>query len=636
MNPVDLPVVGAVGQWVSAILATAGLYAQSKVYETFEGYLVVIGSLFFLFAIISAVVQVALYGQYRLAAYLLVAPGLFFWMLFHRTEVSACDYKFGYYTIENPTERIMRILRDDGGDYYDGPASVSWFFARYDSLVSYLAQKMVATLVETDMTQEDNFLVRLARERMIIRVARARGANPHFLKLLSISLLNKCSSQFKISAEISASGRSADDQLSVIAQASNVLPGDNLEDLQLKTAHYESMRQQPIHLETPLQQYLLRSDFDAFRAASGMDPTRPVTCHEVWQALMYSAYLGAEAQFTPMTIEQNQYEGLNWDFAVADVREKIGDSPFFSGGGAILPGVGGSEDELSALALAPFYLRNTLTYAPLGEMAIELDHRGTWNEPAYRFDYSEVAQHEGGAYRMMFVQFVAYLPYMHGIVLFFLSMAFPFFALLLLIPGKHSSFFIWLSLWAWAKSWDVGFAMVHAMREVLWNLLPSFAAERELSNFRDISFDSPGPVLSMAFENDPISQIDLYYFVVAMLTISVPAVTAQMFYGASFVYRAIRTGLEHHPQSDNQSKNQDNQSQDTQQLAQGTQAQQQLQRPEAARGLPQSEASSSNLPIRSGGNSQTSLPSTSGSSYSSGTRASSPSAPSFQGFNDKY
>lgn len=60
------------------------------------------------------------------------------------------------------------------------------------------------------------------------------------------------------------------------------------------------------------------------------------------------------------------------------------------------------------------------------------------------------------------------IPYMQGILLYLLAIAYPFVCILVLIPGWHKIIFTWGSFWLWAKLWDLGFAIVASLERTIW------------------------------------------------------------------------------------------------------------------------------------------------------------------------
>ena len=546
METEQLALMGMVGHWVSAVLQTAGLYAQGHMLDAYGHFIFTVGGLIFTFAVLAAIVTVALHGNYGQLLYFIVAPGLFLFMLTVTVDVCSVRYQFGFATIDNSCEDLKKPLMSIAPDYYEGTAKVSWFFANFDKLVSYIVQKTVSVITPT---ANHEHIVKLARERLILKLARARISDPAFQELLSIAMLGECSASFSRAMDMATIGPD-DSQLSEIAKSVGFDPVVNKDRMEKALSEYKVLREQPIWLDQPLKDLLSQQKFEPFLSATNININEPLTCHQIWQTVIYGSYLGAQSFFTSTKEDQRIYPAIfpdgdttQWDEEVVrDVKEKLFDSPFLSGAPVFIPGVADDDDARSAMILAGFYLRNALSYNSLGGMTVRNRRYEMYNEPAYRFDFATVAQHDAAANALDLVHFAAYVPYAEGILLYFLTATFPFFALFLLIPGRQGSFAIWMSLWAWVKSWDIGFAMVHVLRDVIWHITPSFSAENTLYNLNVLDFDNPATILTMVFQNDPISNLNTYFFIVSMFTIGVPAVSAQMFAGAAQVYGAISKG----------------------------------------------------------------------------------------------
>jgi len=63
------------------------------------------------------------------------------------------------------------------------------------------------------------------------------------------------------------------------------------------------------------------------------------------------------------------------------------------------------------------------------------------------------------------------MPYIQGILLYILSMAFPAVCVVIVIPGWHKALFTWMGFFAWAKSWDAGFAIVMSLERSIWAMV---------------------------------------------------------------------------------------------------------------------------------------------------------------------
>lgn len=63
------------------------------------------------------------------------------------------------------------------------------------------------------------------------------------------------------------------------------------------------------------------------------------------------------------------------------------------------------------------------------------------------------------------------IPYLQGLLLYFLAIAYPFACSLMVIPGMHKSLLTWVSFWVWVKLWDVGFALAASLEKTIWAMV---------------------------------------------------------------------------------------------------------------------------------------------------------------------
>jgi hypothetical protein len=63
------------------------------------------------------------------------------------------------------------------------------------------------------------------------------------------------------------------------------------------------------------------------------------------------------------------------------------------------------------------------------------------------------------------------VPYLQGVIFYVLAIAYPFACLMMIVPGWHKMLFTWASFWAWAKLWDLGFAIVMSIERSLWAMM---------------------------------------------------------------------------------------------------------------------------------------------------------------------
>ncbi|MCB0358402.1 MAG: hypothetical protein KDD44_02160, partial [Bdellovibrionales bacterium] len=130
--------------------------------------------------------------------------------------------------------------------------------------------------------------------------------------------------------------------------------------------------------------------------------------------------------------------------------------------------------------------------------------------------------------------------YVQGLLLYLLAIAFPFFTVFLLMPGRISSFFVWMALWAWVKSWDIGFAFIHIIRDLLWQNTNKTIQSLEVANF---NWANPSSVVALAELHDPLTTLNTFFTIIAILTLAVPAFTAHLTMGASQVFNAFKGSM---------------------------------------------------------------------------------------------
>jgi hypothetical protein len=121
---------------------------------------------------------------------------------------------------------------------------------------------------------------------------------------------------------------------------------------------------------------------------------------------------------------------------------------------------------------------------------------------------------------------VMQLPYYQGLFLFLLAAGYPFFALIVLVPGRATNFYSFALTWLWIKSWDIGFAFVMILDKVLWNLVPTTDFDQTFIGGTKIS-EQPLPILlSEAMKVDLSFNTHIYYFFLSLAMLSVPVLTA--------------------------------------------------------------------------------------------------------------
>ena len=188
---------------------------------------------------------------------------------------------------------------------------------------------------------------------------------------------------------------------------------------------------------------------------------------------------------------------------------------------------------------------------------------------------------KGWANREELITVASSLPYYQGLFLYFLSVSYPFFALLLLVPGKHAGYLMWFGLWLWAKSWDIGFAVVMVLDDILYNTFAARSYLGETSDLKDLSEldrDMSTAIYAMQ-EVDPTFALATYYRIIAISLQSIPMVSAYLILGglkggSGLVSQGLKPQLQYFGDRLNTAASQTrfNQMRATSQTAQGLQA----------------------------------------------------------------
>ncbi len=154
----------------------------------------------------------------------------------------------------------------------------------------------------------------------------------------------------------------------------------------------------------------------------------------------------------------NQQEFVNTILYAWDVREEPNTPP------ATYPQ---QEAFLKHLMLA-YLVRNELLYAP---QITSVDQRFAPSEQARSYSDAYVRSYGSKAKFIELYNAAIMMPYLQGILAYFLIVAYPLACMLVILPGHYKGFFTWVSFFAWIKLWDVGFAMVQVLERSVWAMI---------------------------------------------------------------------------------------------------------------------------------------------------------------------
>lgn len=149
-------------------------------------------------------------------------------------------------------------------------------------------------------------------------------------------------------------------------------------------------------------------------------------------------------------------------------------------------------------------------YARIGQISGQMDAA---------FDEHQAYQTRG--LRQQIFTWAMQLPYYQGVILYLISVAYPFMCLVVLVPGRAGAILAVPMAWLWVKSWDLGFAMVMVLDDILWNMFP----QRDIGVNLGAGSVPVEQAMTEAFKIDPSYNVHGYYFFVSMCLMAVPAIT---------------------------------------------------------------------------------------------------------------
>lgn len=497
--------IGGVSNLMAAAMQTAGAYGQANVLNTFEQPLTQIAGLCYLAAVCAAILSAAIYGQYRNALYFLIGPALFYYAITVRTDVMGTELRIGDRRVPGSIPDQIRFLKEYAHSaQYDGAARVSYVYLGYDALVTSVVQGIVGRILDT-RNQEDQLL--RARERVFSWVIHGLPAEGAFVKLLALGNYGHCAHVNALSIEL---------QNEKIIRIFNFFTIYTYRGYIIK-AEYDALRKKTFDLD-PQSWTLLQ----ASPRVQNQYRRRAVTCEQVWNSTAQVAReIATEILRDGRLQELFGHEApvdrsLPWDQIRRDLLTTLA-------GGPHQVGRNRPEDILAA-----YMIRHTVANNPLDRLTSEVYSRAPFQPDRASNILQRIGEAESyGAY-MKIVYIAGAIPYAQGLLLYILSLAYPFFTLFLVMPGRAQAFLLWFSLWAWVKSWDVGYAVVDIARKLLWQFMG-----HGTNAFRErIDWNEPGTIYNLITYNDPIVTHNTYLQLMAFLTASVPFLTAHFCLGA--------------------------------------------------------------------------------------------------------
>ncbi len=545
--------VAASGTLMAAVLETAGYHYQAYVLQNLEApfsgadasMLGSIGGFVYLIGVIVAVFFTAIRGGYKFGPWLLIGPPLFFAMVKPTEPVRSVLWRFATQGRDQAKveEEYRRIDPQGSGR----EANVSKVFAHYNKLVSETVQEIVK-VINRNKTQTDRWFV--LRAQLLGQMNTHLVETPGLKQLIQHALFSNCGA-LVTAAQVVLDVNSS--------QARRSAAGEELKKYNLDTVLYKPTVTVANYLAARLE------DFDPFQTGvtdanqclqnettpEGIHQFSKLGCACVWM-FVYDGLLH-EAKNTVLTARDlaaaNDIDSSQILTSWAKAMRLIQDGPS-------TPGAANEAQVIQSLtnAIAKYILRNessNQTFAGFLADSAEKSHEfGAVRAPLENnlalTEYARMRQSEW-VEKTRVMTAAANLPYYQGLLLFFLALTFPFFALLLLVPGKHAGFIQWFVLWLWVKSWDIGFAIVMQLDDILFSLLN--INQENLANNpvtrNELQQDFALAMFAMK-QTDPTFQLATYYNIIGVCLSAIPVVSSQLIIGslsggAGIVAQGIKT-----------------------------------------------------------------------------------------------
>ena len=501
------------GTLAAAALETAGGKLQSDMLDWVNGASGnTLAGLLFLLAIAGAVIIFSAGGNYKFARYLLVAPPLFFFLTQVRIASTGAEWQFAdrKYDRTEIDKTLEGVAGFNGGQR--GGFDVSFFYHTWNLVVTDVVQYLMKNLNLGASDSDVNFLAKV--ERYMNHWLNANIKSPETKAFVQLALINKCADYYMDQKDL------ADQNLSALQKA------------QIQTRVNKEQKIPVFNITKPSTDQ--ENELFAYLLKRGLKADHSYTCDELWKEAVriIKETEGQKAIEADLLVSLNPQEkdstALTWFYHMVNKAVSRSSGTITQEeGDAAMRGV--NEYVARALFREITYgnrytayqnmeghsglLQTGLTGGEHGEGSVI----ATTNNSIQQFNRTEKYQFKGD-----FLNGALSLPYFQGTLLLLLSVSYPFFAMAILLPGRMGAMMYWMSLWAWVKSWDLGFAVVMMVDNMLYGMFPRGPG----LSVNDIN--SPGTAWIKVLEVDPTYSANTYYTVIATCLYAVPVLTGMM------------------------------------------------------------------------------------------------------------
>jgi hypothetical protein len=564
--------VSSAGTIAASVLESAGYLAQHKVMTQLGDLIQAFAIFIFVFGCGAALVTFVIFGEFERALPILIIPSIFYFAINTTNVGNAVEWRLGNFSGDQ--RQVSTTLDTAVGKDRPKEYVVSWAFDYFNRFISSVYQGMIAVITsERSEKVARDFMTKETIMKNLLDTKIETGG----LAGLSAETLFVCSKEMEDQRTVALGNRDPEFKRSAEWLAANNKSGSwslktksvnqsNFNYLKGILPHYAVFFGNPASTPftvkgrnqeqngKPAETYDLPSNKIFDTCKKSLDPLFPsgnpksqieslpntFSCEQLWCGML----LGVRFEVKAKSDNLQQSFGLTneqYDEMLRAIAHKLADPKEFKDEkGQAIDGekVLNPDPSIIPLIVGGFMIKDIMVKQSASLSGVVRD--AGLQAPIYSFTditnsqgREELAQRQIGYYiseekKFELFTFLQGAPYLQGIFLYLLALFFPFFALMLLVPGKSHGFILFFSLWAWVKSWDVGWAAVMTLEPFLWNMVPHSASANII---RDPNF-SPISILDIAFHSDPAYGLQFYYMVITTLITSVPIFTAQIMLGA--------------------------------------------------------------------------------------------------------
>lgn len=542
------------GTAIAAALESSGHVAQNQVLIQLEPLLIGLAVLAFIVACYQAFFSQIVEGQTTLALMKFIAPTLMLSILFVRVNSNGVDWQYG----ELEHQRRQVVFEQSGLTKAD--TEVSWLFAKYNELVSY-GVRVTSSLVTDDRVRDQVLFTN--RQRISHMVLTSEIVSPGLKALIHEGLQGKCGVWLSAARRVARGNRDPlfqgtpeynsaltqydalyssrtqvlDRSAAAFRYLAELLPA--MDRVEVRSASGETLgygagefANQYCDRSSETAQNIDRTDFAVLDG--------PVSCEQIWCWTAMGLHAEAEGLLKgaiDSTVgQQPVYQELTEERRQQLLKEILSSIQRKVSPPNDVNNMSEEDPSIIPVVIAGMLLRQELRKDTRGNMRTDFAGSSSVRVSSYSPESNltdeelrtlrELASspQRALASRAEILAGALTLPYFQGALLFTLSLLFPFFAVLLLIPGQMRGFLLWCGAWLWVKMWDLGWALIMVVDDVLWELMPHQAIyEPSLTGEH-----TPITMLEAAFEDDPTFSLGMYYTVLAVIFFATPTILGQM------------------------------------------------------------------------------------------------------------